>query len=272
MTRIDPLIDVAFKMIFSEEELLKSFLNSFLDFKIEHLESIFQESPTNKETIDEKQSYLDLKAFTDDGKIINIEVQLRKQSFFPKRSIYYTSKNITSDLKIKERYSRIPKVIAINILDFVLFNSHSAFNTHFVSYERKHNIVLEDAPEYHFIEMPKISKEKLSLEEEFHQWLLFLRPDKQENLYREVLKVNEDIKKAEERIKQIQNTPELKAEYDARFKQLTDEANKIETAKDEGREEGREEERKKMVKILNDLGLSLEQIEEKVGFNPKKYL
>ncbi|WP_170289448.1 PD-(D/E)XK nuclease family transposase [Metabacillus lacus] len=62
---------------------------------------MFKDKPTKKETLDEKQAFLNLQALTLDGKLINIEVQLRKEEFFPKRSVYYTSKLVTGDFETK---------------------------------------------------------------------------------------------------------------------------------------------------------------------------
>lgn len=53
-----------------------------------------------------------------------------------------------------------------------------------------------------------------------------------------------------------------------RFKDLTDKANRIDTAKDEVLDE----ERKRNVKVLVEAGLSLERIEKEFGYDPKKYL
>ena len=52
--------------------------------------------------------------------------------------------------------------------------------------------------------------------------------------------MNKDLKEAIEMFEKIENNPELKALYDAHFKQVTDEANRLETARQEAREEARQ--------------------------------
>lgn len=267
MERINPLIDVAFKMIFKEQDLLKDLLNSFLDFKIEEIQILDQE-PTQKESMDEKQSFLDLKATTSDGKVINIEVQLNYQLAFAKRSSYYVSKLMTENFKISGDYNSLPKVLAINILNFKLFKETSVFKTHFVSYDIGNGITLQDAPEYYFIEMPKIDSERLSINNPFHRWLLFLEPDIQKEMYKEVLRMDKFISKAEERLSFISQDPKSKAEYDARFKQLTDEANRLKTAE----KQGEEKERRKTSKALVETGMSYEEIEKILGYDPRNYI
>ena len=64
MDRIDPMVDVVYKMIFNEKQLLRSFLNSFLDFKTKILEIPHQES-TKKEHIEDKKIILVIRATTE---------------------------------------------------------------------------------------------------------------------------------------------------------------------------------------------------------------
>ncbi|MGF7535061.1 hypothetical protein AAGG74_15430 [Bacillus mexicanus] len=76
------------------------------------------------------------------------------------------------------------------------------------------------------------------------------------------------ISKAEEKVERIKQDPELIKMYDARFKQITDEANRIKAAEDQKEYS----ERKTTVSKLMDQGWSLEKIEEVFGYDPKKYL
>ena len=60
----------------------------------------------------------------------------------------------------------------------------------------------------------------------------------------------------------------MNKDFDAYFKQVTDEENRLETA----RQEGKIEERKAITRKLLKSGSTLEQIEKILGFDPKKYL
>lgn len=92
--------------------------------------------------------------------------------------------------------------------------------------------------------------------------------------------MNKDLKEAIEMFEKIENNPQMKALYDAYFKQVTDEVNRLETAREEGRMEARMEaimegqiqERQFATRKLLKSGMTLEQIEEILGFDPKKYL
>ena len=60
----------------------------------------------------------------------------------------------------------------------------------------------------------------------------------------------------------------MNKDFDAYFKQVTDEENRLETA----RQEGKIEERKTITRKLIKSGSTLEQNKKILGFDPKKYL
>lgn len=272
MRVINPLIDVAFKMVFEEKNLLKSFLNSFLDFQINDL-TVSSQVKLSKETIDSKESFLDLKVVTDDGKVINIEIQLAKDNDFIKRSIFYSSKLVTQDLRISEDYGLVPKVISVNLLDFKRNAHQEQYFSHYKLFDPSLNHTLDEGIEYYFIEFPKINGSALDIQNSpFDRWLLFLKPDINHQLYEEVLRMDKNIEKAEDKLYHIQEDPVLKEKYDARFKNLTDEANRLHSAEENGIEKGHVQARKQTVARLIQLGKTYEEIETLLGYNPKKYI
>jgi predicted transposase/invertase (TIGR01784 family) len=84
------------------------------------------------------------------------------------------------------------------------------------------------------------------------------------------------FKKYIEWMEYIQSHPEYRLRYDAYFKNVTDEANRLYTAKREGEREGYlkgiKKAEQKIVKNCLDRGLTVEQIEEMVGFDPRPYI
>lgn len=88
--------------------------------------------------------------------------------------------------------------------------------------------------------------------------------------------MDNQIFKAEKRLKFISQDTDSKAIYDARIKQLTDQENEILSAREKGIEIGIEigieKERKNTVAIMRDLGLSIEELEKRLGYDPRKYL
>lgn len=83
--------------------------------------------------------------------------------------------------------------------------------------------------------------------------------------------MEEGFKKYIECMKYIQLHPEYKDRYETYFKNVTDETNRLYTAEREGYLKGIQKAAQKIVKNCLKHGLTAEQIEEMVGFDPRPY-
>jgi hypothetical protein len=88
--------------------------------------------------------------------------------------------------------------------------------------------------------------------------------------------MEEGLKKYIECMEYIQSHPEYKDKYEAYFKNVTDEANRLYEARLEGYLEGmretRDKDRKDVISIILEKGYSPEYIEQKLGFDPTPYI
>jgi len=112
---LDPKIDYVFKRIFGEkgdEDILMSLINSILKGNptIKELELLNTEYP--KEGFNSKGCQFDILAKTDDGTIVNIEMQYRVNANIEDRIIYYSDRLNVSGLSKGEEYGT-KKVISI---------------------------------------------------------------------------------------------------------------------------------------------------------------
>ncbi|MEA3241298.1 MAG: Rpn family recombination-promoting nuclease/putative transposase [Pseudomonadota bacterium] len=98
--------------------ILEGFLSELLKDNIKILEIL--ESESNKEDNKDKFNRVDLKVKNDKGEIIIIEVQYEREFDYLQRMVFGTSKVITEHLRESDPYSKITKVISINILYFDL--------------------------------------------------------------------------------------------------------------------------------------------------------
>ena len=99
-------------------EILEGFLSELLKDNIHILEVL--ESESNKENRHDKFNRVDLKVKNQDNEIIIIEVQYEREFDYLQRILYGTSKAITEHLNESEPYSKVVKVISVNILYFDL--------------------------------------------------------------------------------------------------------------------------------------------------------
>ena len=230
-----PKNDYVFKRIFGDEnnkDILIDFLKSVLKIEISDIHILNSELP--KENIADKKSILDIRATIDNGINVDIEIQVARTIYMPQRSLYYWSKIYCEQLEVSERYSKLKKVICINILDFDTLGTkkyHSVFKIR----ETEENFVLTDLLEIHFLEMKKLKdyneKDPLS------QWINFIKADSKEVLEK-MAKVNPKIDKAVTVLETMCQDKKARAEYLSREMALHDEVTRLEEALEEGRKEG----------------------------------
>ncbi len=128
---LPPKMDFVFKRIFGNENhpnVLISFLNAVLN-PVDPIQSVVLKDTTiEKSHLEDKYSRLDVKAITNKGEHINIEIQLKDEYNIIKRSLYYWSKLYEGQLENGENYQKLSRTICINLLDFNLLN-HSNFHS-----------------------------------------------------------------------------------------------------------------------------------------------
>jgi len=139
---MDLKIDYAFKQLFGIEknkDITVVFLNAILQRtgrkRIKDIS--FSNIEVGGEYKDDKQSRLDLLVVTEANEWINIEIQFSNQYDMIKRTLYYWSGIYRGQLQKGESYKELNPVIAINILNFDLFNQTNQFHTIYHLYENK---------------------------------------------------------------------------------------------------------------------------------------
>ena len=158
----DLLNDDVFKLVFGREstkDVMVEFLNQVIpDRKITDLEFIDKEMhPVER---DLKGSVYDMFCKTDNGSRIIVEVQRRRQPFYPERAIYYSTFQVQRQVEAgAETYDFLP-VYVINILDFCMDKNtkEGKVKTIFRLYEEESHALLTDRLTFIFIELPKFKK------------------------------------------------------------------------------------------------------------------
>ena len=158
----DLLDDEVFKLVFGREstkDVMIEFLNQVIpDRKITDLEFIDKEMhPVER---DAKGSVYDMFCRTDDGSRIIVEVQRRKQPFYPERALYYSTFQIQRQVEAgAETYDFLP-VYVVNILDFCMVGDldDGKVKTVYRLYEENSHALLTDRVTFIFIELPKFKK------------------------------------------------------------------------------------------------------------------
>ena len=180
MNFLDVKTDFAFKKVFGtveNKDILIEFLNTVVEFendkKIVDLTII---DPYNIPMLKGmKDTFVDVKAKLDNDTTVIIEMQVLNNEGFEKRVLYNAAKNYSIQLDKGEDYHLLNPVIALNIVDFIMFDDTDKVITNFKLLEKEKFIKYTDDIELIFIELPKFKKGLNELKNLKEQWLYFLK-------------------------------------------------------------------------------------------------
>lgn len=248
MERLNPLNDYLFLKLMGEkgdENECLAFLNAVLGSKGKKpvkLVKILENRVFTAEIIGDKSSILDVRAETDLGEKINIEVQLKDLHNMEQRTLQYWGLEYTKSITAGKDYGVLPKVITINIINFDNIKLDD-FHTCFHLWEDDHpDYMLTDVLEIHFINMVKFRriKGKDIVNKPLERWMTYLDVTTPEETLQEVIKMDVAINKTNERLNFVSQDKDFLREYHLREMAQSDwttgvntavEKNKIEIAK-----------------------------------------
>ncbi|TXJ19827.1 Rpn family recombination-promoting nuclease/putative transposase [Brachyspira aalborgi] len=231
------------------EDLLLSFINAIMiDSNFATFKLVEILNPFNlKDKIDNKESIVDLKAITENGAIVIIEIQTYSTKNFFERTLYYWSKNYSSVLKKGKGYEELKPVISINLVnDFLFDKTDNRMHTCYLLKEKKSNKILTDHIQLHYVELPKFNK-KSNIKKELRNWILFLKSNKEEDMS-QLLKEDTIFEKAINKYNYFTDNKDLLNEYDRREAYLIYQDSLMRGAKKDGFDEGIEEGIKRGIK------------------------
>jgi predicted transposase/invertase (TIGR01784 family) len=237
--------DNAFKRIFGHEDtkdILARSLTVVLEVPIEPDELTIVHTEFSPEYLADKASRVDIhvRRSAMHEKMV-IEMQMDNEGNIERRTLYYWSKGYAEELKEKQDYVALPRMINIVIMDFDVFkwNDASKFHGVFRVMEREEGVLFSDALEIHTLELPKLKRQQIKEEwSPLECWGHYLnnmegeimeRIAEQEPMVRRAMTVEEVF---------IKNEEERRL-YELREKGRRDYVNAMLTSERRGRQEGK---------------------------------
>ena len=282
---INVLNDYFMRYMFAKEgheRILLNLINAVrTDYNQEPFEEVKVLNTFNlKETINDKQSIVDVRAVTKSGETVLVEIQRIGNQSFVYRSLYYWAKCYVSNLRNNEKYNDLKQVIVINILDFNLLKDIDKEHSCYVIKELETNHILTNHFEMHFLELQKYLSSNSNLKEELDAWFYFLtikeKIEKMEEIMDILVKKNPIMKEVYDEYNKFADTKDLfenYAEYEKNYFDILALSEERIRGREEGREEGIKETQISMarnmknknmdIKLISELtGLSIEEIEK----------
>ncbi len=276
MQDLNRLNDIFFKWLLGDDRrknLTLDFLNDILkrDSSNRFVDIEFKDKELTPVIEGSKLSILDIKAKMNDNTLVNIEVQVAKQDFIDKRSLYYWSRIYSKQLKKGEKYDLLNQTITINLLNFNYFTQYNTVHNSYHVRNDKTNDILTNDLEMHFIELPKFKVSDIKKLRKDEKWIAYFSHNCTNEQREEIAMSEPVIKEALQCENYFAQDNKLRRLYDLQEKALRDYNSSIASA--ERRAEKRGEDKKaiqgaiNLLKanidiniIANSLGLSVEKV------------
>ena len=255
---MNPKIDLIFKKLFGSEEnkdILLSLINAILPDE-QQIKELALKNPYNVSDYAEgKLSILDIKAEDEKGDLYDIEMQIKGNTFYGRRTLYYWAKiygsqlddeKIKADEKIenirkKKSYSELNKCIVISLMNFEFFEDNR-YHRCFMLKDRETSETHADLNylDLYFVELEKFETKYQGVKTVLDRWIAFLNnADRysRENLPAELAEIA-SIKKANEKLSIMYLDKKERGYYESQQKWYLDEISRIQEALHKGLEEG----------------------------------
>ena len=225
--------------------ILEGFLSELLfeDIKIEEI----LESESNKDTQEDKYNKVDIKVKNSKNEIILIEIQYGRELDYIHRMAYGTARVITEHIDEGDSYSKIVKVISVNILYFDFGDGDDYIYKGTTSFVGMHNNSIlklnpkqaelyktdkinEIYPEYYVI---KVNNFDENAKDTLDEWIYFLKTEKIENNFKA-----KGLKEAKKKLDIMKFDKDERASYERFKKHLHDQASAWESTYVIGKIEG----------------------------------
>lgn len=238
MELMDPRVDFVFKSIFGTEknlDILIDFVNAvFTDAGQQRVTSLTLMNPfTLKEAASDKLGILDIKARTESGIMIDVEIQVQNHHDMAARSLYYAARLVTEQVHSGSPYTTLRKTVTINIVDFKLLPTNLD-HTVFHLWDDTNMITLTELLEMHFLELPKLNDTVPLGQRQLARWMRFLTTTSQQRM-EELAVDNVAVEKALKELEHLSQDPEARALYESRLKGITDYITDVTAARTEER-------------------------------------
>lgn len=235
-----PTNDVCFEKLMDNPKVRKGFIAALLSVDPKEIqETILMKNKTERISVDDKYGILDIKVLLMDGTIINIEMQMRKYTYWDKRVLFYMSKSFGSQIHEGDEFKKLRKCIHASVLNFIQFPEDEKCYRKIKLCDVDTGEVYSDMYEIHIMELKKLTKD-IRTDLPIIRWMQFFNCKTREE-FESMKNIDEYIQEAYEELVKFTSSKEIREECDAREKILRDNYNFLLDTKEQGLMEGRAE-------------------------------
>lgn len=274
--------DVVFRNVFRKcRKGLKGLLGALLEIPPEQMIDLeVIDSHLEQEYGEDKEGILDLRLKCAGEKQINIEMQLYHVRYWVDRSMYYNCKMLVNSVRKGELYRTMKHCVHIGILDFDLFPDQREFYSVHKITNMQTGKIYSDKLSFHVVELKKLDQatdeEK---KEEVYRWAKLISARSIQEM-RAVAQGDEYMKETVDTFEDFDLDDEERYRAFRREMAIMDHKSGLDGAYEEGLEKGMEKGLEQgmekgmekgmetglqvMISTLKEMGLSKEEVKDKV--------
>lgn len=282
-------LDIVFKAVFGRDTknskiILMDLLNTILGGSVgKTITSIELKNPFLIEgTIEQKKPVLDIKASTNTGEQINIEIQVKNLQSFVKRMVYYLTRFHSEQLEEGQDYRQINKTIQIQIVNFQLVEQQQQHTMYLLKEKDSHRVLTDDL-EIHCLQLPFVD-DTITIDnmDYMTQWMTIIKDlgnPEFESVIEEIRTKKEVINMAINEYRKVTSDSQIKEQLASYEKAEHDRITYLNEAREEGIEQGLEQGLEKgkqakgieIAKTLIGLGHSVDEVVKITGLTKEEF-
>jgi predicted transposase/invertase (TIGR01784 family) len=284
---LSPLKDYIFSLLFGDQrhiDILAAFLKTILNLPEKEYASLTIVNPFLKRLFKtDKTGIVDVRLTTTSGKVIHVELQVKKALYLRERLLFYIAKLLEEQIKRGENWQKLHHVISIVICDHELLPEERSYINSYQLRNEQSNKSFTDLIKLVILELPKLSERE---EGGVWPWLKLFTCKKREQ-YEELAKRYPEVKMAVRVLKELSLVGRIRMLAEAREIQRRDSVaireyelmEAREQAREQGLQEGRSQgieqgiaqgsrqSRLEIARAMKAMGLSDAQISAATGFS-----
>ena len=278
-----PTVDFCFKELMKNDKVRKGFVAAILGKAPEEIRrTTLLPTELRKESEDDKLGILDVRVSLEDGRQIDMEMQVAYFEYWDARILFYLSKIFTGQLKKGDPYENLKKCIHVSILDFIHFSDDEDCYRTISFCDEKTGKKYTDLMEIQILELKKLPDD-LTNSSDIINWMRFLG-GKSRKEFEDMAKTDEYIEEAYRELERLSADEQAKLEYEARERAIRDYNSQmnsalrrgmrkgIEQGMEQGLAQGIEQGKKSLIQTMLKNGTSPELISHQTGIDLSEIL
>jgi predicted transposase/invertase (TIGR01784 family) len=238
---LSPLTDYIFTILFGDQrhiDILGAFLKTVLDLPEEDYDSLTIVNPILKRLFkNDKAGIVDVRLTARSGKVIHVELQVKKALHMRERLVFYAAKLLGEQIKRGENWEKLQQVVSIVICDHNLLPEERSYINAYELRNERTNGSFTDLVKLIILELPKLSEKDGSA---VWPWLkLFMCNTRAQ--YEELARKYPEVGMAVSVLKEISLVGRIRMLAEAREIQRRDNKAVLEYERAEAREQGLKE-------------------------------